>query len=285
MLGGTVTVNVTPALASPPTVTTTFPVVAPVGTVTVMLVALQLVAVPPLVPLNVTVLVPWLAPKLLPLFVTEPPTGPEVTDKLVMLGAGGVTVNATPPLVPPDVVTVTLFDPVAALAPIVNVAVICVALTTVTLLTVIPLLPGLTVAPLMKFVPVRVTGTAAPCAPLLGLTPVSVGTDAVTVNATPLLATPPTFTTTFPLVAPLGTVTVMLVALQLVAVAAVPLNVTVLPCWLAPKLLPLITTEAPTAAELGLIPLITGVACTVKLTPALATPPTFTTTFPVVAPL
>jgi len=105
------------------------------------------------------------------------------------------------------------------------------------------------------------------------------------VNGQPLLATPPTVTSTLPLVAPLGTVTVILVALQLVAVAAVPLNVTVLPCWLAPKLLPLITTEAPTAAELGLIPLITGVACTVKLTPALATPPTVTTTFPVVAPV
>jgi len=50
----------------------------------------------------------------------------------------------------------------------------------------------------------------------------------VTVKTTPLLATPPTFTTTFPLVAPVGTVTPMLVALQLVTGAAVPLNVTVL---------------------------------------------------------
>jgi hypothetical protein len=52
------TVKLTPPLATPPTVTTTFPVVAPLGTFTVMLVAPQLLAVPALVPLNVTVLLP-----------------------------------------------------------------------------------------------------------------------------------------------------------------------------------------------------------------------------------
>jgi hypothetical protein len=54
---GAVTVNSVPALGTPPTVTTTLPVVAANGTGTVMLVALQLVGVPS-VPLNVTVLVP-----------------------------------------------------------------------------------------------------------------------------------------------------------------------------------------------------------------------------------
>jgi len=49
----------------------------------------------------------------------------------------------------------------------------------------------------------------------------------VTVKVMPLLARPPTVTTTGPLVAPLGTGTVMLVSLQLVGVASVPLNVTV----------------------------------------------------------
>lgn len=52
-----------------------------------------------------------------------------------------------------------------------------------------------------------------------------------TVNATPLLATPPTVTTTVPEVAPTGTGTTMLVTLQLVGAAVVPLNVTALvPC-------------------------------------------------------
>jgi len=78
MLGaGVVTVKLTPLLAAPPTVTTTFPVVAPLGTATAMLVALQLVGVPA-VPLNVTVLVPCVAPKFVPVIVTEVPTGPDV---------------------------------------------------------------------------------------------------------------------------------------------------------------------------------------------------------------
>jgi hypothetical protein len=72
-----VTVKLTPLLAAPPTVTTTFPVVAPLGTATAMLVALQLVGVPA-VPLNVTVLVPCVAPKFVPVIVTEVPTGPDV---------------------------------------------------------------------------------------------------------------------------------------------------------------------------------------------------------------
>ena len=50
----------------------------------------------------------------------------------------------------------------------------------------------------------------------------------LTVNVTPLLACPLTVTTTAPVVAPEGTGALMLVALQLVGVAAVPLNVTVL---------------------------------------------------------
>jgi hypothetical protein len=86
IVGGTP--NVTPLLARPPTVTTTLPVAAPVGTLTVMLVALQLLAVPADTPLNVTVLVPCDPPKFAPAIVTEVPTGPEVGFRLVMLGGG-----------------------------------------------------------------------------------------------------------------------------------------------------------------------------------------------------
>jgi len=50
-----------------------------------MLVALQLVVVA-VVPLNLTVLVPWVEPKFVPVIVTEAPTAPEVGDKPVMLG-------------------------------------------------------------------------------------------------------------------------------------------------------------------------------------------------------
>jgi hypothetical protein len=58
MLGVANTVNDLPLLATPLTVTTTLPVVAPVGTVVTIEVALQLVIVVAVVPLNFTVLVP-----------------------------------------------------------------------------------------------------------------------------------------------------------------------------------------------------------------------------------
>ena len=79
---GWVTVKLTPLLATPDTVTTTFPVVAPLGTVVAMLVEVQLV-VDAVVPLKVTVPDD---PKFVPVIVTGVPTGPEVVDRLVMLG-------------------------------------------------------------------------------------------------------------------------------------------------------------------------------------------------------
>jgi hypothetical protein len=72
-----------------------------------------------------------------------------------------------------------------------------------------------------------------------------------TVKGTPLLATPETVTTTLPVVAPLGTVTPIDVALQLIAAAALPLKVTLLFPWLPPKLVPAIVTEVPLAPEVG----------------------------------
>ena len=55
--GGGVTVKSMPLLATPPTVTTTFPVVAPEGTVTLIWLAIQLVTVK-VAPFKVAVLVP-----------------------------------------------------------------------------------------------------------------------------------------------------------------------------------------------------------------------------------
>ena len=113
------------------------------------------------VPLNFTVLVPWLDPKFVPVIVTAAPTAPLVIDKLVMLGAG------------------------------------------------------------------------------------------TTVKLTPLLALLETVTTTLPVVAPVGTVAVMLVEPQVVVFAVVPLNLTVLDPLVDPKLVPVIVTEAPTAPDVG----------------------------------
>lgn len=98
-----VTMKFTPLLANPPTVTTTLPDVAPLGTGATIDVSLQPVDVA-VVPLNLTVLAPWLAPKLVPEIVTDVPTGPEFGDKLLMYG---VTENATPLLETPLTVTTT----------------------------------------------------------------------------------------------------------------------------------------------------------------------------------
>lgn len=92
LVGGVVTVNGTPLPAWPPTVTTTLPVFAPIGTGTTMLVALQLVGAAE-VPLKVTVLVPCVAPKLVPVMVTDVPMRPEVGLRLEIVM--GVTVKLT----------------------------------------------------------------------------------------------------------------------------------------------------------------------------------------------
>src|SRR5215467_12390847 len=86
MVGVAVTVKADPLLATPPTVTTTLPVVAPAGTTATIDVALQLVIEVAVVPLNFTVLVPCVAPKLEPLIVTELPTDPEVRERVAIEG-------------------------------------------------------------------------------------------------------------------------------------------------------------------------------------------------------
>lgn len=170
-----VTVKLVPLLATPPTVTTTAPVVAPVGTVAVMVVAFQTIAAAA-VPLNVIVLVPCVDPKFVPVMVTEAPIGPAAGPMPLIVGGG---------------------------------------------------------------------------------------TEAARVNVTPLLATPPTVTTTLPVVAATGTVAMMLVALQLVAVAGAPLKVTVLVPCVAPKFAPPRVTEVPTGPDVGDKPKITGAPCNV----------------------
>lgn len=242
MLGGTVTVNGTVLLARPLTRTTTFPVAAPAGTGTTILVADQVVGVAA-VPLKVTVLEPLVAPKFEPAIVTAVPTGPMVGERLVIAG-GTVTVNVGALLARPPTVTTTL--PVAAPAG-----------TGTTMLVAVQLVGGAAVPlnvtvlePLVapKFDPAIVT--AVPTGPLVGDRLVMAG-GTVTVNGSALLAVPPTVTTTFPVAAPAGTGATMLAADQLVGVAAVPLNVTVLAPWVAAKFVPVIVIAAPTGPLAG----------------------------------
>jgi uncharacterized protein YjeT (DUF2065 family) len=279
MLGaGLVIVKLAPLLATPTTVTTTLPVVAPAGTGATMLFALQLVGVAA-TPLNVTVLVPCVAPKLAPAIVTDAPTNPDAGLRLVMLGPELVTVKLTPLLAAPPTVTATL--PVVAptgtgATMLAALQLVGVAATPLNLTVLDPC-----VAP--KFAPAIVTN--APTSPEVGLRLVMLGPGTVTAKLTPLLAAPPTVTTTLPVVAPAGTGATMLAALQAVGVAATPLNVTVLVPCVAPKFAPLIVTDAPTNPDVGFRLVILGAGViTVKLTPLLAAPPTVTTTLPVVAP-
>jgi len=95
MAGGAVTVKVAPLLATLFTVTITvaFPAARAVGTNTEMPVVLQLPGVTT-IPLKVTVLLPWGAPKLVPAMVTDVPTGPEAGMRLVMFGGGRTAAEA-----------------------------------------------------------------------------------------------------------------------------------------------------------------------------------------------
>ena len=250
--------------------------VAAAGTVATIEPLLQLVAMAA-TPLNVTVLVPSLAPKFVPVIVTVAPTGPDVGDKLLIVGAVEGTLKLTPLLATPPTVTTTL----PVVAPVGTGTVIdddpqCVG---------VPALPlNVTVLdPWLepKFDPEIVT--EVPGAPEVGDRPDIFGVGS-TVKLTPLLATPPTVTTTLPVLAPDGTGALIEVALQLVGAAVVPLNVTVLEPCVAPKFVPLMVITVPTAPEVGDRLLMLGVATTVNVTPLLASPPTVTTTLPVVAP-
>jgi len=86
-----------------------------------------------------------------------------------------VTVNVTELLVPFGVVTVTFLAVSGAPAPIVKVAVIVVLLTTTRALTVTPVPDTFTAVAPVRFVPVRVTGTAVPRTPEVGAIEARVG--------------------------------------------------------------------------------------------------------------
>jgi hypothetical protein len=194
------------------------------------------------VPLNVTVLAPCVAPKFVPVIVIDAPTAPDVGNTLVILGG---TVNEEPLLGMPLTVTTT-FPVVAAVG---TVATIDVAVQLVIAVAVAPL-NATVLVPWVdpKFVPVIVTDTPVP--PDRGDRLVMLGIGS-TVKLAPLLATPPTVTMTFPVVAATGTGTTMLASFQLVGVAVTPLNATVLvPCvdW---KPAPWIVTTVPIGAAAG----------------------------------
>lgn len=279
IVGGGMTVNAAPLLAFPPTVTATFPLVAPLGTGTVMLMSLQLAGVAA-VPLKLTMLELCTAPKLVPVIVTGVPTSPDAGLRLLM---PGVTVKFTPLLtlgMPP---TVTLSPVSPAATPLGTETMMLVSLQLVGVAVIPPIVTVLAPCVAPNSVPVMVT--SVPTRPEEGF---RLETPGVIVMFTPLLATPPTVTTTVagPAELTFGTPTRMLEGPQVIGAAGVPLNVTVLEPCVAPKFAPLIVMPYPTREEVGVKKVMLGAGgITVKPTPLLATPPTVTTTFPVVAPV
>jgi hypothetical protein len=163
-----VTPKFTQLLATPATVTTTSPGVAPPGTVATMRVVLQLVGVAS-VPLKVTVLEPWVEPKFAPVMVTEVPTAPDVGDTLVMLGPPATTVKVNPLLLCPlaDTITVPVVAPTGTVATIL-------VLPQLLMLATAPLMYT-TPAPCAAPKPVPVIATDVPITPAVGDTLVSVG--------------------------------------------------------------------------------------------------------------
>jgi hypothetical protein len=177
------------------------PLVAPLGTVVVMVVSFTTVKVGWLVPLKRTALAPV---KPLPVSVTAVPTGPLVGAKEARVGAA-TTVKLVPLVAVPPGVT-TWIGPLVA--PAGTVVVIVVSVTTVKVGWLVPL-NRTALAPVN---PLPVSVTAVPTGPLVGAKEARLGAG-ITVKLVPLVAVPPGVTTSIgPLVAPLGTVVVIVVS-------------------------------------------------------------------------
>jgi Protein of unknown function (DUF541) len=125
------------------------------------------------------------------------------------------------------------------------------------------------VAP-VKLVPLILTDV--PTGPLVGLNDVIVGAPApVTVKFVELVAVPSRLVTAIgPVVAPAGTVAVILCALSIVNVADVPLKLTLVTSGPL-KLVPWIVTEVPTGPPAGENELIVGAAAKAASAPGRAT--------------
>src|SRR4029077_10491812 len=164
------TLKRTPLLDIPPAaVTTTFPVVTPLGTCATMLVELQLLTVAG-TELSVTLPLPCVAPKFVPVIVNDDPKPPPAAGVTLVIAGAEVTVNVVPLLAtPPAAVTTTL--PVTA--PVGTDATMLVELQLLTVATSVPnfTLPLPCVGP--KLLPVIVT--TEPIAPVLGARLVMLG--------------------------------------------------------------------------------------------------------------
>jgi len=196
-----------------------FPVVAPEGTVVLMLV--DVAAVTTLVtPLNLITLLAAVVLKFVPAMLTTAPGAPLSGVKLTIDGVGRIEKLPELVIVTPLVVTET--GPVEV--PAGTVTVMDVAVEAVTVAATPLKDTALFVGVILKFVPLIVT--VAPTAPDEGLRLVMVGRGNTEKLDALVMVMPFTVTEILPVVAPVGTVVVILVVVDDVTTAVVLLNLT-----------------------------------------------------------
>ncbi len=232
------------------TVTLILPVVAPVGTFTLICVEDEEITVAA-VPLNFTALFAGVALKFVPVIVTSSPTypvesagRPEAGVNEVNVG-GKITVKSFIDVaVVPSNVTV-IFPVVAPAGTVVEIVVAVEAVTVaVVLLNFTTLFAGV----VLKSVPLIVT--VAPINPDAGVNEVIVWEITVKSSADDAVA-PLEATEIFPVVAPAGTVVEILVVVDEDTVAEMPLNSTLFKDAVSWKPVPVMVTDVPTFPEPG----------------------------------
>jgi hypothetical protein len=210
------------------------------------------------VPLKLTTLLAGVVLKLVPEIVTVAPTAPLPGVNPVMVGVGRTvkleTLFTTTPF------NVKEMRPVDAPTgtEVVMLVEVAAATTAATPLNVIRLSAGV----VLKLLPVIVT--VAPTAPLEGLKLEMAGVGKTVKLEALVTVTPLVLTVIGPLVAPTGTVVVILTAVEAVTTAKIPLNLTILLAGVVLKFVPDMVTVAPTAPLSGLKPDIVGDGSTVK---------------------
>jgi hypothetical protein len=279
MVGGGITVKLLELVpVRPAAVTVIGPLVAPAGTVVVILVAVLAVTVA-IVPLNFTVLLAGVALKLVPAMMIVAPTPPLNGVKLVIVGCG-ITVKLDA-LVPVWPLRVTVMVPFVA--PAGTVVVILVDELAVTTEAVPLNLTELVAGVVSKLAPEIVT--VAPTPPLVGVK-LEIKGGGITEKLDALVPVWPSRVTVIaPLVAPAGTVVVILVVVLAVTVAVVPLNLTVLLEGVVSKFAPVMVTVAPAPPVFGVKLEIVGGGVIAKEEALVAVwPATVTAIVPLVAP-
>jgi hypothetical protein len=220
------------------------PDVATVGTVTVNEVVEAAVTVAVIL-LNLTMFSVGTVLKLVPVMVTLVPTAPWSGEKLVMVGFDVMVKLSTDTAVcdptcteiVPDVAavgTVTVNEVVEAA---VTVAIVLLNLTT------------LFAAVALKLVPVMVT--LVPAIPCSGEKLLMVGISGTIKSCVEVMVWVPTVTVSLPVLAPAGTVVVMVVGVVAVMTAVVPLNRTVFLLISVLKFLPVRVTVVPAIPSVG----------------------------------